>query len=114
MRILFVGNDGYKYGGERSHCFASRIRHGFVRNGHHLYFMSDRDIVHAKGIFRKLTGRKSVKTLFLEICKNFQPDMILLGQADFIHEDDLAEARKILRKVKIAAYCLDIIFLSAY
>ena len=112
MRILFVGNDGYKYRGERAHCFATRMRNGFVRNGHHLYFMSDRDIVHSKGVLRRLTGRKSVRTLFLEICQNFQPDMILLGQADFIHEADLADAREILPKVKIAAYCLDILFLK--
>jgi glycosyltransferase involved in cell wall biosynthesis len=110
MRILFVSNGNYKHQGERSHLFDARIRNGLVRQGHHVYFMSDRDTAREGGIIGKLFARSRVSECFVNICKQFQPDMILLGQADWISVDDLHKAKAILPHVKIAAYCIDIVF----
>lgn len=110
MRILYVSNGNYKHKGERSHCFESRIRNGIIQNGHHLYFMSDRDMARDRGILGRLWGKHYVNETFLSICKNFMPDMILLGQADLITLDSLQAAYEINPHVKIAAYCIDVIF----
>lgn len=110
MRILFVANGNFKHKGERSHLFDNRIRNGFIRNGHHLYFMSDRDVAREGGIIGKMLAKKRVSKTFLDIVKNFQPDLIFLGQADWIDVNDLLEAKEIIPTVKIAAYCIDIVF----
>jgi hypothetical protein len=110
MRILFVSNGNFKHSGNRTHCFEARIRNGLIRNGHHVFFLSDRDKAKEQGILGRIFAKKMVNNYFLKVCKNFKPDMILLGQADFITLESLQEAKKFLSSIKIAAYCIDIVF----
>ncbi|MEM6603161.1 MAG: glycosyltransferase [Pseudomonadota bacterium] len=109
MRILFVSNGNFKHLGERAHCFEARMRNGFIRNNHHVYFFSDRDTARELGLWGKITAKRRVNNKFIEICRNFKPDFIMLGQADYIKYDALQEVRSFLPDVKIAAYCIDII-----
>jgi spore maturation protein CgeB len=110
MRILLVSSGNFKHRGERSHTFPQRIYNGLIRNGHHAYFLSDRDIAREGGVIGRLFGKNRVDNRFLETCKRFQPDLIMLGQADLLSTDALLEAKKILPHVKITAFCVDIVF----
>ena len=112
MRILLVSGGNFKHCGERSHIFPQRIYNGLVRNGHHVYFLSDRDVAREGGFLGKLWGKNRVDTVFLKICQRFQPDFILIGQADLLSTDALLEAKKNAPHIKIAAFCVDLIFYS--
>jgi hypothetical protein len=112
MRILLVSGGNFKHCGDRSHIFPQRIYNGLIRNGHHVYFLSDRDVAREGGIIGKLFAKNRVDKTFLKICHRFQPDFILIGQADLLSTDALLEAKKIIPHLKIAAFCVDLIFYS--
>jgi len=117
MKILLVGNGNLKHRGERYYDQALKLANGLIRNGHNVFFYSDRDQVHAlsqfstPGIFgTKAHKTKHISQYFLDICRNFQPDLIMLVHADLIAAEALLAARAILPKVKIAQFNVDIIY----
>lgn len=110
MRILLVSGGNFKHAGNRAHIFPQRVHNGLIRNGHHVYFLSDRDVAREGGVIGRLFGKSRVDQTFLKICKRFQPDFIMIGQADYLSQDALLEAKKILPHVKISAFCVDIVF----
>ncbi len=112
MRILLVSGGNLKHCGDRAHIFPQRVYNGLVRNGHHVYFLSDRDTAREGGLLGRLFDKNRVDKNFLKICKRFQPDFIMIGQADLLSTDALLEAKKLLPHLKIAAFCIDLIFYS--
>lgn len=117
MKILLVGNGNLKHRGERYYDQAGKLANGFIRNGHHVYFLSDRDLTYhvsqflVPGLFgSKAHKKKHVSGFFLDVCRHYKPDMIMLVHADFITTDALLEAREMLPMVKIAQFNVDIIF----
>lgn len=110
MRILLVGNGNQKHRGGRYYDHAMKLYNGLVRNEHNVFFMSDRDIARSSTPFGvKAFGEKFCNQYFLDVCKNFQPEFILLVHADIITAESLAEAKKMLG-VKIAQFNVDPIF----
>jgi len=112
MRVLLVSGGNFKHCGDRAHIFPQRIYNGLVRNGHHVYFLSDRDVAREGGFLGKIFGKSRVDTNFLKICRRFQPDFIMIGQADLLSTEALLEAKKINLYVKISAFCVDPVFWS--
>lgn len=110
MRVLLVSGANYKHAGNRAHIFPQRIYNGLVRSGHHVYFLSDRDVAREGGVIGKLFAHSRVDKTFLKVCKRFKPDFIMIGQADYLSMDALLEARNIIPDVKISAFCVDLIF----
>jgi hypothetical protein len=111
MHILYVGNGNYNHRGSRYYDVGRKIMNGLIRNGHNLYFLSDRDESRSANIFRSSKlGIKHCNRVFLDICSNFGPDLIVLGHADIISADSLVRARSLLPKVKIAQFNVDPIF----
>ena len=43
----------------------------------------------------------------IKTCKNYKPDLIVLGHADLISEDSLGELKDILPQIKIVQWFLD-------
>lgn len=114
MRILHVSHQQLKYLGARNYLLPVRINNGFIRNNHDVYWYSDRDVARCSSIFstRKLGAGASNKKL-LEVCRNFRPDLIALSNADVIHAETLAEARRLLPNVAIFQYFIDPLFDAA-
>lgn len=111
MRILHVSHQQLKYLGARNYFFPVRINNGFIRNNHEVYWFSDRDVARCSNIFgtRKM-GVKASNRKLLEVCRNFQPDVIALSSADIIQPETLAEARRLLPNVAIFQYYIDPLF----
>jgi len=93
MRILHVSHQQLKYLGARNYLIPVRINNGFIRNNHEVFWFSDRDVARCSNIFgtRKMGVGASNRKL-LEVCRNFQPDVIALRK-NFIQE---AERRKFI------------------
>lgn len=113
MRILHVSHQQLKYLGARNYFFPVRINNGFIRNNHEVYWFSDRDVARCSNIFgtRKM-GVKACNRKLLEVCRNFQPDVIALSSADVIQTETLIEARKLLPNVAIFQYFIDALFIE--
>ncbi len=111
MRILHVGNGNQKHRGARFYDVGTKLNNGFIRNGHNVLFMSDRDVARAATPLgaRKL-GVKKTNQYFLDMCHNFQPELIVLGHADIITGESLKEARDMLPLLKILQFNVDPIF----
>lgn len=112
MRILHVSHQHLKYLGARNYFFPVRINNGFIRNHHEVFWFSDRDVARCFNPFgtRKLGVGASNRKL-LEVCRNFQPDLIALSSADVIKSETLSQARRLLPNVRILQYFIDPLFI---
>lgn len=97
--------------GSRNYFLPVRINNGFIRNGHEVFWFSDRDMARYAAPFnsRKL-GARAANRKFLEVCRNFQPDVIALCSADIITAETLQAARRILPNCAVFQYYIDPLF----
>jgi hypothetical protein len=111
MNILLVADGNLKHRGARYHFTYRRLSNGFIRNGHNVYFLSDTDTARCGNIFRSSKlGWGYCNTVFIETCRNFTPDLIVLGHADTIQNESLRKAKSFLPQVKIIQYNVDALF----
>ena len=111
MKILHISNFVQKQKGRLywNHCF--KINNGFIRNGHNLCLFSDRDISRMNR-FNKLNNNNSLNKDLLETFKNFDPDLVVLGHADKIHNDTLQEFKTLKKDIKIIEWNVDNYYLD--
>jgi hypothetical protein len=111
MHILLVANGNYKFNGKRYYSVERLVHNGLVRNGHHVYFFSDRDVARASNIIGSSRwGAGRCNDIFLDTCRNFEPDFILFGHADLISMASLKAVRQMLPQVKMAQFNVDPLF----
>ena len=111
MHILFVADGNFKHCGARYHFTYKRLQNGFIRNGHNVYFLSSTDTARAGNLFRSSKlGWSHCNNVFVKTCHNFQPAVIILGQADAIHPESLKKVKTFLPHVKIIQYNVDPLF----
>ena len=106
MKILHISNFVQKQKGRLywNHCF--KINNGFIRNGHNLCLFSDRDISRMNKL-NKLNNNRSLNKELLATFKNFDPDVVVMGHADKIHNETLNEFRSIKKDIKIIEWNVD-------
>ena len=106
MRILHISNFGERHNGRLfwNHCF--KISNGFIRNGHNVLNFSDRDISRSS-IFSKFNNNNNVQKKLLEVNKNYNPDLIILGHADRIHNKTLEIIKNKKKDIKIIEWSVD-------
>ena len=111
MRILHVSNGNYKHRGKRYYDQSRKITNGLIRNGHDVYFLSDRDTARAAAFLKtKSLGKRALNRIFLDIVNHYAPHIILLGHADMITADSLFEAKEMLPTVRIGQWNVDAMF----
>ncbi|WP_051340207.1 glycosyltransferase [Azospirillum halopraeferens] len=112
MKIVNVGNFDYKGGLKIFFHTARKLSHGLARLGHAVFDVSDRDLARQEALFgaRKL-GVGGANRLLLDICRNVEPDLVLLGHADVIRPGTLAEVRRMRPSVRIAQWNYDALYL---
>lgn len=114
MRILHASHQHMKYLGARNYFLPVRINNGFIRNNHEVYWFSDRDVARYSSILRsRKTGVGGCNHKFLEVCRNFEPEVIALCSADIIKTETLIEARRILPNIAIFQYYIDPLFITS-
>ena len=107
-KILHVANRADNFYGKRFYSFPRKINNGFVREGHNVYWFSDRDVARSSTPFlsRKF-GQRPCNQKLLEVCRNFRPEIIALHHADVITIDTLLEIKKFLPHVLMFQYNID-------
>ena len=109
--ILHIGNGNGKHHGKRCYDVGRKLQQGLIRAGHNVLFFSDRDVSRASGLAgTRLYGTKRTNQQLLRVARHFQPDILLLGHADIIHNNTLEEIRQYLPDIRCAQYNVDPLF----
>ena len=105
LKILHVTNFNYRFDGRLQYNTGRRINNGFVRLGHNVLTVSDRDLVNQYKNITDPNGSKKLNDKLIKIYKNFKPDLLVLGHADAISNDTLFFFKN--NGVKICQWFLD-------
>lgn len=107
LKILHITNFNERFSGRLHHNTSSRINNGFIRLGHDVLSISDRDIIHNNKNILDLSGKKKLQTHILDSLQNFDADCIVLGHADSVSNETLFEIKDKYNHIKIAQWFLD-------
>ena len=107
LRILHITNFNERLDGRLFFNTGRRINNGFIRLGHSVLGFSDRDIQkYYKGI-NDLKGAKTLNNKLKKTCYNYKPDLIVLGHADLISADQIAELKEDYPNARFGQWFLD-------
>jgi hypothetical protein len=114
MRVLLAGNFQIRRYGEVRILSDRKLYYGFVRNGHQVLDFSDRDIAAFNAPFRlRDFGHRAANRRFVETCRKFHPELIVINHCDIISNQSLVEARNLNPDVRIAFRNVDALFLES-
>ena len=107
LKILHITNFNQRFNGRLHYNTGSRLNNGFIRLGHDVLTVSDRDIINKGKNITDYTGKKALQNSILETYKNFNPDCIILGHADSVSNETLENLKNSNKDLKISQWFLD-------
>ena len=107
FKILHVTNFNERHNGRLYYNTGRRLNNGFIRLGHKVLELSDRDILKHYRSYKDVTGSKSLNQKLKTNCYNFKPDLIVMGHADLVSADTLSEIKDDYQSLKIVQWFLD-------
>ena len=107
LRILHITNFNERLDGRLFFNTGRRINNGFIRLGHSVLGFSDRDIQKYYKGFGDLKGAKTLNDKLKKTCYNYKPDLIVLGHADLISSEQLAELKSDYPNARFSQWFLD-------
>ena len=107
LRILHITNFNERLDGRLFFNTGRRINNGFIRQGHSVLGFSDRDIQKYYKSFSDIKGAKTLNDKLKKTCYNYKPDLIVLGHADLITADQIAEIREDYPNTRFGQWFLD-------
>ena len=107
LKIVHITNFNERFNGRLHYNTGKRINNGFIRLGHNVLTISDRDIVSNYKSITDPKGRIILNSKIVESCKNFNPDIIVMGHADNISIETLDYLKNINKNLKFAQWFLD-------
>lgn len=112
MRIVLVGNFNEKRAGANFYATVRKLANGFVRNGHQVMSLSDRDVAREAGKWGVgRAGDRQANERLIELCANFRPDLLVLFHADKIRNDTVRDLRGRLPSLRVCVVNIDALFL---
>ena len=106
LKILHITNFNERFDGRLHYNTSKRLNNGFIRNGHNVLTMSDRDITYYNKSIIDPQGIKKFNQKVLNTYINFKPDIIILGHADTLLKETILTMKRI-QEVKICQWFLD-------
>lgn len=111
LRILHVANFNHKKYGADLYATDRKISNGLIRQGHFVYDFSYRDISRNESPFRTTRiGGSKVNARLIQACENIEPDILLLGHSELIHDTTLREIRRQHPSIRIGLWYVDALF----
>jgi len=107
LKIVHLTNFNHRYDGRLFYNTSKRLNNGLISLNHAVLEISDRDETHYNKSLNDLNGEKKLNQKLINICKNFKPDLILLGHADKIRLKTLEKIKFDFPKIKISQWFLD-------
>jgi Glycosyl transferases group 1 len=102
-KVLLVGNVFGKEMGSEFYMILPKLLHGFIRLGCNLHVFNDREIARASTpLLSTSTGGASANRKLIETCRNFRPDLVVLGHCELIDNATLEALRAEVPGLRIA------------
>ena len=107
LKIMHITNFNERFNGRLHYNTGRRINNGFIRLGHNVLSISDRDIIHNNKSLTDLNGLNNLQKKILDTYDNFKPDLIMLGHADRVSSITLEKMKNLDKNLKISQWFLD-------
>ena len=107
LRILHLTNFNERHDGRLYFNTGRRLNNGFIRSGHSVLELSDRDIQKYYKNYKDISGSKTLNEKIKKTCYNFKPDLIIMGHADLVSTQTLGELKEDYPNLKISQWFLD-------
>ena len=107
LKIMHITNFNERFNGRLHYNTGRRLNNGFIRLGHNVLAMSDRDILHNNKSIKDLKGFNNLQNKILETFENFKPDLIVLGHADRVSTNTLEKLKELDKNLFITQWFLD-------
>lgn len=102
-KVLVVGNVFGRGYGSDFYMTMQKLVHGFIRLGCALHVFNDREVARAATpLLTSVAGRPAANRRLIETCRNFRPDLVLLGHCELIENATLVEIRATQPGIRIA------------
>ena len=105
LKILHITNFNNRFEGRLHYNTSKRLNNGFIRNGHNVLTISDRDIINNNKSLKDLKGTKFLQETTINNIKNFKPHLVILGHADSINIETIDYIKS--NNIKIGQWFLD-------
>ncbi len=113
LKILHVSNFGARLSNRLYFIsIAKKLSNGFIRLGHDVTNISDRDIIKFNRNVSNTSGVDYFNKLFYESVANYNPDLILLGHTDNLKIETLEKIKNSNKNIRIAQWFEDNLALS--
>ncbi len=107
LKIFHITNFNERFDGRLHYNTGKRINNGFIKLGHNVFTLSDRDIISSYKSLLDPSGKNILNNKIIESCKNFNPDIIVMGHADNVKTDTLDYLKNKNKNLKISQWFLD-------
>jgi len=108
LKILNISNFGNRQFNRLYYIsIAKKLANGFIRNGHDVINVSDRDVGKFNKSLGDFKGKKYLNTMIYETAKNYKPDLILLGHSYGIQNETIEKIKDYSKKTIISQWFED-------
>ena len=107
LKVIYITNFNERFNGRLHYNTGKRINNGLIKLGHNVLTLSDRDIISNYKSLVDPSGKKILNTKIIESCKNFNPDIIIMGHADNVQTRTLDYLKNKNKNLKICQWFLD-------
>ena len=106
IKILNLYNQGQKLNHRLFNIsLGKKFTNGFIRNGHDVLELSDRDFIKNNKTFNLLqNSRVNFQNYLIETCKNYKPDLLFFGNSNNIDLDTILEIRNLNKNLIISQW----------
>ena len=105
LKILHITNFNNRFDGRLHYNTSKRLNNGFIRLGHNVLSISDRDIISNNKTIVDLKGVHSLQKIVINNFNNFKPDLVVLGHADSVNLETINYMKK--QNIPLAQWFLD-------
>ena len=107
LKIIHATNFNRRFSGRLHYNTGRRLNNGFVRLGHNVLTISDRDLIHDNKNILDIQGKKKLQKNLIESLINFKADCLIMGHADSITNETLDYIKNKNKNLKICQWFLD-------
>lgn len=105
LKIIHITNFNNRFNGRLHYNTSKRLNNGFIRLGHNVLTISDRDVISTNRTLSDLNGIIALQKTIINNVKNFAPDLIVMGHADSISIETLEYIKS--KNIKCCQWFLD-------
>ena len=107
FKIIHLTNFNRRFDGRLQYNTSRRLNNGFVRLGHNVLTISDRDLIHNSKNITDFSGKKKLQRSLIDTSMNFKADCLVLGHADAVSRETLDLIKNNNKNLKICQWFLD-------